>query len=126
MRVVEDDRFTRDYHHFLLAGVAQDHLLRSPVHAVGERNRTAQTVNFRKYYCVINYECPKKDNRGVGSATLGQSWCEVWRWSLDYAARPACDEPRGWKSAGISGPRSSSRPARAEGEKRFRSDTRNP
>ena len=55
-------------------------------------------------------------NAPVRSATL--------RSSVDYAARPG--EPRGRKPGAGGGTEKSSFPARAEGEKRFRSVTKNP
>jgi hypothetical protein len=43
---------------------------------------------FSQAYGLEKKSAISEDNRGVGSATLGQSGCEGWRWSLDYAARP--------------------------------------
>jgi len=48
------------------------------------------------------------------------------RWSADYAAPPGRVDPRGRKSGAGSGAENPRLPARAEGEKRFRSATRNP
>jgi hypothetical protein len=78
------------------------------------------------YYCVINVGRNRRDSRGAAEAGLERSGCEAWRWTADYAVRRARGEPRGWNWGGIRAARSSSRPARAEGEKRVRSITRNP
>jgi hypothetical protein len=48
------------------------------------------------------------------------------QWSADYVARGERDDPRGRKSDGGLGATNRRWPARAEGEKRFRSATRNP
>ncbi len=50
----------------------------------------------------------------------------VWRWSAGYVARDVGGDPRGRKSDAGVGAVNRRRPARAEGEKRFRSATRNP
>ena len=53
--------------------------------------------------------------------------CEASRWNADYAARAVFgDDPRGRKSGAVSGATNPRWPARAEGEKRFRSAMRNP
>jgi hypothetical protein len=49
----------------------------------------------------------------------------VRRWMWDDAARLGC-EPRGRKSGGSCGTGSLMLPTRAEGERRFRSATKNP
>src|SRR5712691_1131682 len=78
------------------------------------------------YYCVISGELHKKDNWRVVEAEPGRWFVGAWQSTRDYAARGEPGDPRGRNRVGISGMDSPSRPARAEGEKRFRSATRNP
>lgn len=56
----------------------------------------------------------------------GRGQSATWRSSADYAVRDGRGDPRGRKSGGGSGADSPTWPARAEGEKRFRSAIRNP
>ena len=50
----------------------------------------------------------------------------MWQSNSDYAARGECGDPRGRKSGAGLRLTNPSFPARAEGEKRLRSATRNP
>ena len=68
----------------------------------------------------------KKDNLRVAEAEPWQGCAEGWRWTKDYAAPRALGEPRGRNWRGRSATGKSTLPARAEGEKRLRSATRNP
>jgi len=68
----------------------------------------------------------KKDNERVVEADIGQESSLAWRWTSDYAARDGRGDPRGRKSETGLGATNPRWPARAEGEKRFRSATRNP
>ena len=87
------------------------------------------TVPTNYYYCVINITSVfrnKTDSCGtVGRDTLRFEFV-VWRWSVGYDAQRVRGEPRGWNSDGSFAVRSSSRSARAEGEKRLLSATRKP
>src|SRR5580700_6315782 len=65
-------------------------------------------------------------SEAVAEATGARSRCGAWRRSGDYVARDERGDPRGRKSGGSSGADSPTWPARAEGEKRFRSAIRNP
>src|SRR5947209_7153480 len=65
-------------------------------------------------------------NEVVAASVDARSLCGEWRSSSDYAVRGERGEPRGRKFGGGSGADSPTWPARAEGEKRFRSATRNP
>ena len=78
------------------------------------------------YYCVISVEPHKKDNWKVVGEEPGRWFVGAWQSTKGYAARGEPGDPRGRNWGGISGMDSPSRPARAEGEKRFRSATRNP
>jgi hypothetical protein len=68
----------------------------------------------------------KKDIEGVAGAGVGQGSFSGLQSNWDYAARGERGDPRGRKSG--AGPAATNLrwPARAEGEKRFRSATRNP
>ena len=68
----------------------------------------------------------RTDIEEVAQATVGQGSFSESRWNSDYAARDERGEPRGRKSDAGPGATSPVLPARAEGEKRFRSATRNP
>jgi hypothetical protein len=78
------------------------------------------------YYCVIKRECHKKGNLRVGGAELERWFDGVWQSTRDYAAPSVPGEPRGRSWGGILEAGRSTSPARAEGEKRLRSATRNP
>ena len=68
----------------------------------------------------------KRDSAVVAAATDGPERCATSRSSRDYAVRGGPGDPRGRKSG--AGPEAANPrlPAWAEGEKRFRSATRNP
>src|SRR3954453_15244800 len=68
----------------------------------------------------------KRGSEAVGGAGAGPSSSSAWQSSSDYAARGGRGEPRGRKSGGGDGVDNLTWPARAEGEKRFRSLIRNP
>jgi hypothetical protein len=68
----------------------------------------------------------KKDIEGVWQAVVGQLLSSVSQSNSDYAARGERGDPRGRKPGASPGAANPRWPARAEGEKRFRSDTRNP
>jgi hypothetical protein len=68
----------------------------------------------------------RKDSEATARAVGGRGQCVRWRWTMDYASRGERGDPRGRKSGGGSGADSPTWPARAEGEKRFRSAIRNP
>jgi hypothetical protein len=68
----------------------------------------------------------KRGSEGAALAGAGRSPFAASRSSADYAARGERGEPRGRKSGGGEGTDNLTWPARAEGEKRFRSLTRNP
>ena len=70
--------------------------------------------------------CRRKDSEATARAVGGREQSVRWRWTMDYASRGERGDPRGRKSGGGSGADSPTWPARAEGEKRFRSATRNP
>jgi hypothetical protein len=78
------------------------------------------------YYCVINVELHKKGNWKVVEEGPGRRIVGAWQSTRDYAVRGERGDPRGRNWDGILGMDSPSRPARAEGEKRFRSAIRNP
>ena len=65
-------------------------------------------------------------NIAVFLAAIGQAWLSASRLIWDYAARDEFGDPRGLKSGVGSQLRNASFPARAEGEKRLLSATRNP
>jgi hypothetical protein len=68
----------------------------------------------------------KRGNEATASIIGAPERSESWRSNADYVARGVRGDPRGRKSGaglGVANPRW---PARAEGEKRFRSATRNP
>src|ERR1700729_1132772 len=67
----------------------------------------------------------KKDIERVAQADGGQESFSALRWKSDYAARDELGDPRGRKSDAGLGAANPRWPARAEGEKRFRSATRN-
>lgn len=68
----------------------------------------------------------KKGSEAVAAATGPPARCGASRSSVDYAARGGPGDPRGRKS-GVGWKTANPRwPTRAEGEKRFRSVTRNP
>jgi hypothetical protein len=68
----------------------------------------------------------KKGSKAVAAASGAPERCVASRASADYAARGVCGDPRGRKSGAGPGATNLRWPARAEGEKRFRSATRNP
>jgi len=68
----------------------------------------------------------KRGSEAVERAEAGQSLFSKSQSSSDYAARGGRGEPRGRKPGGGEGADNLTWPARAEGEKRFRSLTRNP
>src|SRR5687767_13445911 len=68
----------------------------------------------------------KMDTESTAAAGSARSGSGAWLSSADYAARGERGEPRGRNSGGGSGARNPTWPTRAEGEKRFRSATRNP
>ena len=68
----------------------------------------------------------RRDSEAAARAVGGRGNPQAWRSSADYAVRDERGDPRGRKSGGGSGADSPTWPARAEGEKRFRSATRNP
>ena len=68
----------------------------------------------------------RKDSEGVAREGAEQSSFLALRWSSGYAARGERGDPRGRKPGGGCGVDNPTWPARAEGEKRFRSATRNP
>jgi hypothetical protein len=68
----------------------------------------------------------KKDSKGVGRTGCELSPFSMSQSSADYAARGERGAPRGRKFGGGDGADNLTWPARAEGEKRFRSLTRNP
>jgi len=78
------------------------------------------------YYCVISVGLHKKDNWRVVEEEPGRWFVGAWLSTRDYVARGEPGDPRGRNWDGILGMDSPSRPARAEGEKRLRSATRNP
>ena len=68
----------------------------------------------------------RTDIEEAGPAAVGQAWLSASRSNSDYAARDEFGDPRGLKSGVGSQLRNASFPARAEGEKRLLSATRNP
>src|SRR6266481_2409017 len=74
----------------------------------------------------ISVEPHKKDNWKVVGEEPVRWFVGAWQSTRGYAARGEPGDPRGRNRGGISGMDSPSRPARTEGEKRFRSATRNP
>ena len=74
----------------------------------------------------INEELHKKDNWRVVEEEPERWFVGAWQSTRDYVARGEPGDPRGRNWGGILGMDSPSRPARAEGEKRFRSATRKP
>ena len=83
-------------------------------------------ILLREYDDVGRAELEFEDSKGgagEGTARAEFGWS---RWSGDYDVRRVCGEPRGLNSGGSFAVRSSSRPARAEGEKRLLSATRKP
>jgi hypothetical protein len=68
----------------------------------------------------------RRDIEAVARAVAGQGWLSRSQSNSDYAARGERGDPRGRKSGAGLSLRNPSFPARAEGEKRLRSATRNP
>jgi len=68
----------------------------------------------------------RMDSEATAAATSAPERCEVSQLSADYVARDVRGDPRGRKSGAGMEAMNPRRPARAEGEKRFRSATRNP
>ena len=68
----------------------------------------------------------RTDIEQAGPGAVGQSWSSASRSSWDYAARDEFGDPRGRKSGVGWQLVNASFPARAEGEKRLLSATRNP
>ena len=68
----------------------------------------------------------RTDIEEVGPAAIGQAWLSASRLNSDYAARDEFGDPRGLKFGVGSQLVTASFPARAEGEKRLLSATRNP
>lgn len=68
----------------------------------------------------------KTGSEAIGRAEAGQFPFGASQWKLDYAARGGPGEPRGRNFGEGWGTDNPTWPARAEGEKRFRSLTRNP
>ena|SRR5215831_5556331 len=68
----------------------------------------------------------RKDIEGVARVGTGPGSSSVWQSNGDYAARGEPGDPRGRKSGAGPGATNPRWPARAEGEKRLRSATRNP
>jgi hypothetical protein len=68
----------------------------------------------------------RRDSAATARAVGGRWRSATWRWRTGYVARGECADPRGRKSGGGSGADNPTWPARAEGEKRFRSLIRNP
>jgi hypothetical protein len=68
----------------------------------------------------------KKDTEEVARVAVEQGSFSRLQWNSDYAARGERGDPRGRKSGAGPGATNPRWPARAEGEKRLRSATRNP
>src|SRR5580658_6657706 len=75
---------------------------------------------------IIRSAIRKTGTEAVAAAVDAPERYAASRWSVDYAALGVRGEPRGRKSGAGPGATNPSWPARAEGEKRFRSATRNP
>jgi hypothetical protein len=82
-----------------------------------------QPISMRK---IIPSAIHRKDIEGVARAGVGPGSFVVLQSNADYAARGERGDPRGRKSGAGPGATNPRWPARAEGEKRFRSATRNP
>jgi hypothetical protein len=85
----------------------------------------ARRRRYHLHFTPTSASSHKKGSAAVVPEGIAQWRSAGWRWRLDYAARGE-REPRGRKSGGRSGAGSPRSPLRAEGEKRFRSATRNP
>src|SRR5215210_1496086 len=68
----------------------------------------------------------RRDTEADARAAVGQGWLSMWQSNSDHAARGERGDPRGPKSGVGLRLTNPSFPARAEGEKRLRSATRNP
>jgi len=68
----------------------------------------------------------RRDSGTTVGAVGGRGQSVTWRLRMDYASPGGRGDPCGRKSGGGSGADSPTWPARAEGEKRFRSAIRNP
>src|ERR1700677_1382140 len=76
---------------------------------------------------IIRSAIRKTGTEAVAQADAGPESSSALQWKSDYAARDERgDDPRGRKSGAGLGATNPRWPARAEGEKRFRSATRNP
>ena len=97
--------------------------------------RTAPN-HSRPASCVVDADIDAEDQpasrstegtvRQLPEQLAGDGQSATWRSIGDYAVRGGRGDPRGRKSGGGSGADNPTWPARAEGEKRFRSLTRNP
>jgi hypothetical protein len=90
------------------------------------RGRVITTDAPDYYYCVIKRGLHKKDSWTTAAGERERWFVARWRSTEDYAAGGVPGEPRGRNCGGTSGMGKTNRPARAEGEKRLRSATRNP
>src|ERR1043166_1434761 len=75
---------------------------------------------------IIRRVTHRKDNEGVARGGAERSSFVASRWNSGYVVRGEPGDPRGRKSSGGFGVDNPTWPVCAEGEKRFRSATRNP
>ena len=95
----------------------------TPGHAPKGRPASMKSISMPTFSPVT---IRKKGSEAVGAVTGAPERGARSQSSEDYAARGGRGDPRGRKSGGNSGADSPTWPARTEGEKRFRSATRNP
>jgi hypothetical protein len=94
----------------------------APNHSRPDSCVTSSDIDVEDYPSQIH----KMDIEGVAWEGVGQGRFSMLRSNVDYDALGGLGDPRGRKSGGGSAVRNPRLPARAEGEKRFRSATRNP
>ena len=95
----------------------------------GKQNLTVPSIVFgmwRSQPKISPIASRRTDSEEVPAAASARSSSAASQLSAGYAARGGCGDPRGRNSGGGSGEDNLTFPTRAEGEKRFRSATRNP
>jgi hypothetical protein len=95
----------------------------TPGHAPGGRPAWMKLISI---LTISLEETRSRDNAAIAATTGAPEEFAESRSSADYAARGVRGEPRGRKSRAGPGTTSPAFPARAEGEKRLLSATRNP
>jgi hypothetical protein len=95
----------------------------TPGHALEDRPVLMKSISMPTFSLEAIH---KKGNEATGAAMSAPKECASLRSSVGYDAQGVRGDPRGRKFGAGLGTTNLRWPARAEGEKRFRSATRNP